>query len=696
MRPTVFLLIFAALAASPPPATAEGLAPSLSDWGAVGLLQDPTARFLPDGTVTGGYTYLGDLHRHFAVGAQLLPGLEATLRDTLYPSVYGLSEPGLDVKLRLLKEGPWWPALAIGGRDVAGGGYDLPGRGRFAGEYLVASRRWWNVDLSLGLGWGALGGYGHLPNPLGFLGKRYRHDRDPEQPASRGPRAWFTGDRVALFGGLEWHTPIDGLSLKLDYSGDSFRAQQKEDPGFLPGLPVNVGLSYRPWPWLDLGAGVEQGRRAMLRLSAHLDPDTIAADAAGKDSAPPPVTPQPPSDGGALTAAGIASVARGHQLPVGGVELGDDRATLWLEPAGTGPRPLAEEVGRAARVLADTAPPEADRLTIVTQNSGLPGVAVTLLRRDVARAANARGSAEEIWSAAEITPASAPPPEQPGRLSFTVHPASETSLFEQGVALAARSYVDGRLFAEPARGLILGGGLRANLSSSVSLLDSNALPAAHPVRSDLWAYAETPLEVERLYAAWLSSPAPHWATRLSVGHFEEMFGGFGGEVLYHPLRARWGLGLDLNRVWKRPAGDPLRVLADSGVTTGQASLYLEAPGAATTGTFRVGRYLAGDWGGTVELARVFDGGVRLSAHLTWTNGPTEGQSRIGGRLEQGIALVIPFGGGQLLPLEGAAEAAVGTLGRDVGQRLRQPLPLYDTTVPAGFGRLAGTWSRLMK
>ncbi len=675
-------------------ARADGLTPTLSDWGTVGLLQTPTARMLPDGTVTTGFTTIGDLHRHLTVGAQLLPSLEVTARETLYPSWYGLSEPGVDVKLRLLREGEHWPALAIGGRDVTGAGIDLPGKGRFAGEYLVASRRWWDFDLSLGLGWGGLGDAGHLPNPLRFLGGRFNRDRDPSAwPTARGPRAWFTGDRVSLFGGVEWHTPLDGLSVKLEYSGDSVRAQQQDDPLFLPGMPISAGLAYRPLSWLELGAGIEQGQRAMLRLSARYDPRGEAEPPA---TAPPPVGPTRPAREAALPAPDLVAVARSHGLPARTALIADDRAALWLDPAGTGSAPLARQIGRAARILADATPAEVERITIVTGNAGLEGTAVTVQRRDIERASANRGSPEEIWRTARVTPTAGPPPDWPMRWTLDLRPTTEVSLFEQSIPLVYRVFTDVTLTAEPLRGLVLGAGLRINLTDNLALLDTSVLPAERPVRSDLPLYALSPLEVEHLHGSWLASPAPGLATRLSMGYFEEMFGGIGGEALYRPMEARWAAGLDLNRVWKRTPGDTLRVLPDSARTTGHASLYLESPGADTAGALRLGRYLGGDWGGTVELARLFDGGVRLSAHMTWTDGPKDGQSLFGGRLEQGVSLVIPIGPSGLLPMGGAVETAVRTLGRDAGQRLRQPLPLYETIAPAGFGRLAGTWSRLME
>ena len=677
------------------PVLADDGRSSLSDWGGVGLLQMPNARMAPDGSMSGGLTAFGDLHRHYAISAQPLPWLEVTARNSAYPGYYGLSEPGLDLKLRLRREDERGPALVVGGRDVTGSGLDLPGKGRFAGEYVALSRRWWDVDLTVGMGWGTLGEAGHLRNPLRFLGGRFRRDRDPSAwPTSRGPRAWFSGERVALFGGAEWHMPavgpLEGLSLKLESSGDRFRAQRQDEPGFDPGSRYSLGLSWRPASWADLGAAYEQGRRLMLRLSIRFDP---AVDADRSHPPPPAIGPRP-SEGAALSAEAIALVARSRGLPARSVRIDGEMATLWLDPAGGGRLPLAREVGDAARLLADLAPPQVERLRVVTGAAGIESAATTLLRRDLERATSHRGSPEEIWRTTAVEPSAGPPPDWRPRLDLSTRLVATFDLAELGTTLAQRTHTDVMLRGEPMRGLVLGGGLRIDAGSELTLLDTNALPAPHPVRSDLPRYVERPLSLDHAYAAWLASPVDGLTTRLSLGQLEEMYGGFGAEALYQPLAARWAIGLDLNRVWKRRPDSLFGIDDGDARGTGHASLYWEAPGADTTTALRLGRYLGGDWGGTVEVMRRFDGGIGLTANATWTEGPDGGQSRFGGRMDWGLALVVPIGASAWMPVGGTVETAVRTLGRDAGQRLQQPLPLYDQRVPGGYGRLAGTWSRL--
>lgn len=629
------------------PAMGDGLPPTLSDWGGTGLLLTPTARMLPEGTVNAGVGIIGPLYRHLYAGAQLLPGLEVTVRETLYPNDWGLSDPGLDVKLRLLREGPWWPAVAIGGRDVLNSGLDLPGKGRFTGGYGVLSRRYRSVDASLG--WGRIGG-----------------------------RAG------AVFGGVAWHTPVPGLGLMLEYA-----AERPDDPSQSSRFPVNAGLTYRPLPWLNLGAGFEQGRRVMLRAAVIIDTPRIDAE---PPLPPPRVGPRPA--GLPALAYEIVDDARAAGLPARAASLTAGRTTLWLDTPGDVP---ARDVGRAARVLADGAPAEVETLTVATGASGLDGVALSLERGDLERALRQRGSPEELWRTARVEPASVAghPQDWPSRWSLALRPTIEQSLFEEGVPYAYRTYAAAALAFSPVRGLVLGGGLRLNLNGNLGLLDAQAMPAASPVRSDVALYTQRLAGLEHLHASWLGNPAPGWHTRVSAGHFEEMFGGVGGEVLYRPLRARWAVGMDVNRVWKRPAWDALRIDTAAGRTTGHASLAIEAPGAARTGMLRLGRYLGGDWGGTVEIAHHFANGMRLGGHLTWTDGPRPGQSRLGGRVDHGLVLTMPLGAGGWLPDGASAEVATRTLGRDGGQRLRTPLPLYETGAPAGFGRLAGTWADLL-
>ena len=64
--------------------------------------------------------------------------------------------------------------------------------------------------------------------------------------------------------------------------------------------------------------------------------------------------------------------------------------------------------------------------------------------------------------------------------------------------------------------------------------------------------------------------------KLSAGLFEEMFGGFGGEILYRPFMKNYGIGAELWRVRQREY-KMLLGFRDYETTTGHINLYYLHP-----------------------------------------------------------------------------------------------------------------------
>lgn len=121
------------------------------------------------------------------------------------------------MKLRLLEESRYLPQLALGMRDL--GGTTL-----FGAEYLVASKRWHDLDVSLGLGWGYLGHAADAGSPLGWLDNRFDSrpvDSGGDQGGEFALDALFRGS-VAVFGGVEYQTPWDPLVMQLEYEGNDY------------------------------------------------------------------------------------------------------------------------------------------------------------------------------------------------------------------------------------------------------------------------------------------------------------------------------------------------------------------------------------------------------------------------------------------------------------------------------------------
>jgi hypothetical protein len=261
---------------------------SSSDWGGVGLMQTRTARFAKDGQFTIGAIF-SDPYDRYPLTWQILPWLEATFR---YTTDRQRGDQGLDrsadVKIRLFEETRQKPEIALGFQD-------LGGTGVFDGEYIVASKRINDFDFSLGVAWGySVGGDGLLKNPLRFLSSRFdQRDDSGGTGGSPGIGAYFAGPDIDLFGGVEYHTPIEGLSLKAEYDPNDYKLERGGPLKRV--LPINLGLSYRPWDWLEFGLAYERGNTLMARISLRADLDADEWVPKVADPPPPPMGVRPRS-----------------------------------------------------------------------------------------------------------------------------------------------------------------------------------------------------------------------------------------------------------------------------------------------------------------------------------------------------------------------------------------------------------------
>jgi hypothetical protein len=293
----------------------------VNDFGGTGLIQTPMARAAEDGQAYFGFSYAWPYTRYFLT-VQGLPWLEATLRYTSVANRYygpidfsgtqSYKDRGIDVKVRLVEGDADWPNIAVGLRDIAG-------TGLFGSEYIVADQTFGDFDISLGMGWGNMGTQGHFRNPFSLFSKKF-DNRSDSYTAGGGALStdFFRGRDVALFGGVNWRTPLQGLSLKVEYDPNDYRHEPLENT-LDQNIPLNVGLDYKPWDWLQLGVAFERGNRAMFRLATTTN--FHKAKGPGKlDPPPPPLMPSDPSAVVATTPLPDTMAGPASEIPAGGEE----------------------------------------------------------------------------------------------------------------------------------------------------------------------------------------------------------------------------------------------------------------------------------------------------------------------------------------------------------------------------------------
>jgi hypothetical protein len=678
--PAATALLITLLGAAP--AIAEEVPATGSNYGGVGLLEMRNARFRQDGVLEAG-TALRHQRRFWYVNWQALPWLEATWRLT--ERLDGTTGAGMtsdrafDLKIRLIEEDDWHPAVALGLQDFIGTGI-------YSGEYVVASKRFGPLDVTLGLGWGRLGTARDLNNPLGSLSSRFEtRPRQVDQGGSINTFNFFRGEDAALFGGLEYSLPefwtpfgsIEGLRAKVEFSGDALRDERGGYPASTTDLRgearsrINYGLQWSNG-WLDAGVGWLHGTDLMFRLSARFDP---AAPPARESPPPPamparPLAPSPDAEGAAqaaLRAAGFRPVA----VRIAGAE-------ARIAVAGGRHRRLAQAAGRAMHAVQPHLPRDVERVVLSWRQAGVEVARLVLPRREMEAAARGHGSAEEIFYATELRAAGADElatMDDGFGFSWGVEPRIQTLFGDPTRTLRWQLSVAAGGRVEFGHGLAVAGSVAHALAGNLAGAppSDSVLPR---VRSEAARYArEGETSIPALYAERIWSLGPDVFARASAGYLEPMFAGLSTEILWRPHDRPYAVGVDVAHVVQRDYDGDLGTLGYN-VTTGHVSLYADLPWHGMYGVLRAGRYLAGDWGATVELGRRFDSGIEVGGFATFTDVPfsTFGE----GSFDRGIYVRVP------LEVFGTATRSVATalirgVQRDGGQRLAVDNPLWDVT-----------------
>jgi hypothetical protein len=665
-----------------PNAGAEDVPATSSNYGGAGLIEMRNARFRPDGTLEAGTSLRHQRRFHF-VNFQALPWLEATFR--LAERLDGTTGRGtttdrsFDVKIRLVEEDDLLPAVAIGLQDFIG-------TGLYSGEYIVASKRFGRLDTTLGLGWGRLGTTADMDNPLTLISPRFEErDRQVDQGGLLSTGNLFRGESAALFGGLEYSLPefwtplgsVEGLRAKVELSGDALRDERGGYPARTTNLRgearsrVNYALQWSNG-WLDIGAGWIHGSDFVFRLSARLDPDRPPEP----ERVPPPamtarpLSPSPDPEGDAAEAlreAGFRPVA---------VRLAQGEARIAV--AGGRYRTLAQSAGRVLRAVQPHLPRAVERIVLSWRVNGAEIARLALPRATMEAAVRGGGSAEELFYAAQLSAAGADEfGTMDGGRGFTwgIEPRIQTLFGDPSRTLRWQASAVAGARAELGRGVSVAGSVAQRLAGNLedALPSDSVLPH---VRSDVGRYArEGSTTIPALYAERIWPLAPDLFARVTGGLLEPMFTGVSAEVLWRPHDRPYALGVDIAQVVQRDYDGGFGTLGYN-VTTGHVSLYADLPWYGMYTVLRGGRYLAGDWGGTVEIGRRFASGIEVGGFATFTDVPftTFGE----GSFDRGIYVRVPldlFG----IATRNVATALIRGVQRDGGQRLAVDSPLWEVT-----------------
>ncbi|NDW17226.1 YjbH domain-containing protein [Alteromonas genovensis] len=684
-RTTLALVVGSVLSTTTQADTQINVTPSQMVQGGNGLIQTPTARMREQGGMAINYTDNGE-YRFWSVNIQLYDWMEATARYTdvrtqLYSQFESFSgdqtlkDKGLDVKFRLWKESYYLPDISVGFRDFGGTGF-------FESEYINASKSVGPFDFHLGLGWGYLGTADDITNP--FCELRDSFCERPGGFSGRGGKVdydqFFKGT-ASFFGGIEYQTPWEPLTLKLEFEGNDYsedRAGELEQDS-----RWNIGAVYR-YKDVDFSFNYQRGNTIGFGLTYRFNMNTASQLKFDKEPRSLMARRPPKKIEDVNKSALYNDMFRDAGFVLSDAELNENEATFYGTQVNY--RDQDEAIERIGRVAASELPDTVKTYHIVDNRGGQPMVDTQV----DAEAFIAAARYESVDADIKQTYIRTDPSQE---VLDAYEPENTKGLFYSADFFFTQSFGNPEDFYLYQTGFLLGGGYAFDEkfsirgSARVTLLDNfdkfnylvdNEEVALPRVRTRVREYVSE-------NDVWLDTAILHYKDRLSenlfgqayAGYLETMFAGVGGEIMYREVDSNIAYGVDVNYVKQR---DPLKQMAleDYDAITGHASVYWKPEFLDDTQiTVSAGQFLAKDKGVNIDYAKRFDSGIIVGAFAAFTDVSSEEYGE--GSFTKGFYISIPTDLFLLQPSKGRGFFPWVPISRDGGQMLQRPARLINQT-----------------
>lgn len=670
--------------------------------GLPGLIDMPTARMTRDAELGMTFALLPEARRT-VLAFQIQPWLQGALRYSgigdqggyTQQSGYAIWDRSFDLRARLLREGVHLPEVTLGVQDIIGTGV-------MSGEYIAATKSVGaDIEVTAGVGWGRYG----TSNPVFQGGSR---------PGATGGalggemrlESLFRGDAGA-FGGVTWRTPINGLSAQAEISSDDYSREAAF--GVDKTLSqINFGLRYRLNAHFTVGAYRVQGRGLALQLSGRLNPfdppaqrievrapRPLSADAVTR----PDTRLQLAPDGAPAAAPSVHDTMHADGLRLLGYEQSESVCKALIENHRYAMS--AQAIGRAVRHVAMQPGLTCPDIEVTLARDGVQVSRVQIKRAQVYHLDQGAAAVQRLAEGAllEATPDLWPDQQNAPGLEFSIAPYGRYSLFDPDQPV----YLDVGLRAQALARLGAFSTLKGSIAQSVvgNYDDMVRGPKGNlaKVRTDHVAYATGALEgvrVEKLYLEQLGQVSDRFFLRATAGYLEDMYAGLSTEILWRAPGGTLAFGAEVNAVRARAYRQLFntRDLAGLSRINGHASVYWDTP----VNGFRVqvdaGRYLAGDDGATLTVARHFAGGWSVGAFATRTTASADDFGE--GSYDKGIFVEIPLSA--ILPYETreTRRSTIRSISGDGGQRLSVDGRLYDRLRPEMPQAIARSWGMIAR
>ena len=626
---------------------------SFSNYGTLGLIQNPNARFLDEGSLGFSWSH-NDPYLRGSLIAYPFSWLEvsyqyADINNRLYSNFIefsgsqSLKDKSFDTKIRLIKESQLLPQIAVGFRDLAG-------TGLFSSEFIVASKHLSKgLDLTMGIGWGNLTGQ-LIKNPLLEISDRFATRSSVTGLGGEfNVDDYFSGP-AGYFFGFEYYVPkFRGMKIKFEYDGTNYKTESSiplsqasnlnfgivfpqskslsYKLNFTRGNTLNFGFSYK----LNLGKKNSQtkSKEKQLRIS--------------NSNAIKIVTSR--SDQNLFK--GALKYLSDEKIFLQHANINDNELEVIF--AQTKYRNPVIASGRALNILDQIAPNNITSFKVSEINGGIGLYSIAVNRNTFLR-----GRKQFLPPKSDREISVEPFLLNNNNKNYKFNPEAKYPALFHTIGPDIRSQIggpDGFFFGDLKlksrselliqRGLsvtsVISYGLYDNMDD-LKLASDSVLPH---VRTDIVKYLKQSrnLSIQRMQLNKFGQISPSIFYKFSAGILEYMFNGYGSEVLFKPFDKNYAIGVEAWKVYQRNY-DQMFGMRDYQTKTGHLSFYYHEPITNIIFKMKGGKFLAQDSGISFEFTREFYSGFRLSAFITRTDISKEEFGE--GSFDKGFSFYIPL------------------------------------------------------
>ena len=593
-----------------------------------GYFSMPSARMGQEGEIGVGYAYVPP-YINYSLRFQLVDFLEISGNYRIFKGVddpiltkhgFGdFSDKGANVKFSIFSaEDSHYrlPGLAIGLEDFIG-------TRAFKAYYVVLTQVFINQNLEISLGFGA--------------NRMHR---------------WFGGMIWMPFRRTSWEY-LKGLTFVVEYDAIPYKDEiiEKHPKGRIKHTPWHLGLKYRVWDCLDFSLAYIRGDKLAFTVSTFYNFGSSKGLLPKVDDCLPykaPVNFQPLGDlrppDVMLQEFVYAFRCQGFELSEAWLCDAEGRKVLRLKVTNMIYRDERHVRVRLNALLSSLLPDDIDCIIVALDITTIPiqelhyeAVYLRLFRdHEIGRyeldiltpfqeatypniyTSKLLFKRDLEWWNVELLP----------KTHTLFGSASGKFKYELGLTLN----INGFLFSDIYYTISLGYNFVTDLKKVHDVDRLNPSQIIN-VRTDVVNYyKKRSVTIDQAYLEKVWSWGRGWYTRISLGLFEQEYGGAATEWIYYPVNSNWAVGMDFALLKKRtPQGVDFtdRVRKLDGFKPhhvkflgSQYFLNLYYDWRCTSLEFKVsiGKFLANDFGVRTEISRYFPSGMRLGFWYTYTNG----------------------------------------------------------------------------